>query len=53
MKSQRTEYFSDSLVVWPDDLKYFESFLRDNFAKIEYEASCEDDTKLKPNNLSD
>jgi|WetSurMetagenome_2_1015567.scaffolds.fasta_scaffold00195_28 hypothetical protein len=53
MKSHKSKELTDSIVVWPDDLKYLDNFLKKTFTKIEYEASCEDDTKLKPESLSD
>ena len=53
MESRATKTFSDSIVVWPDDLRYFDNFLRRSFRKVEYEAVCEDDTKLKATGLTD
>lgn len=53
MESRTTKTFSDAIVVWPDDLRYFDSFLRKSFAKVEYGATCEDDTKLKASGLAD
>ena len=53
MESQATKTFSDAVVVWPDDLRHFDSFLRKNFTKVEYKAACEDDTKLKASGLTD
>ncbi len=53
MESKRTKYISHSIIVYPEDIKYFDEFLRKNFQDIKYEVLCEDETKLKPANLGE
>jgi hypothetical protein len=53
MESQKNKYISHAIVVFPDDLKYFDEFLRKNFKTVTYEAVCSDETKLKPTNLNE
>jgi hypothetical protein len=53
MESKKTKYISHSVIVYPEDIKYFDEFLRKNFQKIRYEILCEDETKLKPANLNE
>ena len=53
MESKTTKTFADSIVVFPEDLRYFDDSLRKNFNKIEYEATCEDGTKIKPFSLNE
>lgn len=53
MESQKTKYISHSVIVYPEDIKYFDEFLRKNFQNIQYEIQCEDGTKLKPTNLNE
>jgi hypothetical protein len=53
MESRTTKTFSDSVIVWPDDLRYFDNFLRKSFTKVEYGGTCEDNTDLKADGLAD
>lgn len=53
MESKKTKYISHAIVVWPDDLRYFDGFLRKSFENIEYGAVCDDETKLKPIDLDE
>lgn len=53
MKSNKTKIFTDSVVVYPEDLTYFDDFLRNSFNTIEYTAICEDGTEIRPNSLNE